>query len=615
MNDSFTTSLLSLHSKSIDELEGVNIIQELKAANVWDWIQKYRPNVGGDQRNFDLIPFWKEFYLDPHNRKGALCGRQVYKSTAATDYLAYTATTGSFRNAMYVIHDPTSMESFSTERVRLGTFQANPQLATFLPYGRRAAVKTINLTNNSRITFRHSQNHYANTEGQTSDITIVDEIQKQNLNKFRVLKHTIRAKNAPLIMFGIGAEEGTSFHDLIIKESDIYDWKYTDTSDFTDEITGKVWPNQGWRNNLTLNEDGQITNTTNELAKILDGELIQIHTAINDPIYKFYHFPQEIFATIPLTISDSKRYKLDIDQSIEYQQIHDPEDTFQAHCMGWFHAARGRPLTLAMIRRCYDDHISFLSPGEIKLLKEQYKNELVVTAGIDWGSNRTGKSNTVLTILLCWKGTQYSPAHYQIAYQKVNDVESTDAEEAPQLLPIIKQYHVDMTCADIGFGKSGCKILKDNLGGGRFKAVYTSGNVLEETHTFQIQAEMDERKTGIKNDYLSVHKTERVDHLIGIIKSTIADNEDPTNKDKATPKLLIPNESHLDIESLESGLLKLEREDLITPIANSEIDKRQKPEKKYLHYKDEVSALIHALIANENYSPRAYTMSTVNRRF
>ena len=301
--------------------------------------------------------------------------------------------------------------------------------------------------------------------------------------------------------------------------------------------------------------------------------------------------------------------------SIEYQQIHDPEDTFQAHCMGWFHAARGRPLTLNMIRRCYDDHVGFLTPHEILALKEKYKNEMVVTAGIDWGSNRTGKSKSVFTVLLCWKKSTYSPAHYQIAYQYTFDKESSDAEEAIQLIPLITQYHVDMTCADIGFGKSGCKVLKEKFGAGRFRSVFTSGNVLEETHTYQMQAEMDERKIGIKNDYLSVHKTERVDHLIGIIKSTIPNKDDPTNKNKATPKMLIPHENPIDIEALEQGLLKIEREDLITPVANSEIDKRQKPEKKYLHYKDEVSALIHALIANDNYSPGAFTMSTVNRRF
>jgi len=592
--------------------DGIEIV--LQAGNVWEWIQKYRPNVGGDTRNFGLIPFWKEFYLDPHKRKGALCGRQVYKSTAATDYLSYISTTGSFRNAMYVIHDPTSMESFSTERVRQGTFMANHSLAPFLPYGKRAAVKTINLTNHSRITFRHSQNHYANTEGQTADITVVDEIQKQNLSKFRILKHTIRAKNAPLIMFGIGAEEGTTFHDMIMNESDIYDWRYKDRSPFTDEKTGKKWNNQGWRHNLTFDESGIITNSTEQLETILDGELVKIHSAYNDAIYKFYHFPQEIFPTIPLTISDSKRYNRDIDQSIEYQQIHDPDDVFQAHCMGWFHAARGRPLTLDIIRKCYNDHVSFLTPNEIKSLKEKYKNALVVTAGIDWGSNREGKSNTVFTVLLCWKKTPYSPEHYQIAYQKVFGVESSDAEEALNIIPLIQAYHIDNTAGDIGFGKSGMKIIKDTIGRSHIHSVFTSGNLLEETHTYQMDIEHDEKKFGIKNDFLSVHKTERVDHLIGIIKSTIPDDTDPTNKRKATPKLVIPHENPLDVETLERGLLKIEREDLIVPTINSDIDKRQKPEKKYLHYKDEVSALIHAFIAFENYDPSQFKINVIKPR-
>lgn len=589
-------------------------VASLVANNVWEWVQKYRSNVGGVARNFDLIPFWKLFYLDPHMAKGALCGRQVYKSTAATDFLSHVSTSGSFRNAMYVIHDPTALESFSTERIREGTFLANPQLAKFLPYSRRAAVKTIKLTNHSRLSFRHSQRNYANTEGQTADILILDEIQKHDLTKLKIAKHTIRVKKGPLIMFGIGAEEGSSFYDMIMKESDIYDWKYDDDSDFVDKITGNVWPNQGWRHKLNFDEFGIINNTSQELKKILSGKLQKIHTANNDSLYKFYHFPQEIFGEIPLTISDSKRYHRSIDESIEYQGIHDSDDLFQAHCMGWFHAVRGRPLTLSMIRYCYDDHIGFLTPNQIKSLKEKYKNTLVVTAGIDWGSNKIGKSSTVFTVLLCFKKTNYIPAHFQIAYQKINDTERSDAEEAIDMIPLINQYHVDNTAADLGFGKSGVKILQDALGRNTVHGVFTLGNLLEETHTYLMDAEADEKKFGIKNPFLKVHKTERVDALIGIIKATIPDTKDPTNKEKAKPKLVIPHQNPLDIDTLEQGLLKIQREDLIESITHTDIDKRQHPEKKYLHYKDEVSALIHAFIAFENYDPNAYSMRVIKYR-
>ena len=103
--------------EEIENPDHVNLI----ADNVWEWIKKYRPNVGGDKRNFDLIPFWKLFYLDEHKRKGALCGRQVYKSTAATDHLAFIPTIQSFKSTGYVVHDPDSLEAFSIERVREGT--------------------------------------------------------------------------------------------------------------------------------------------------------------------------------------------------------------------------------------------------------------------------------------------------------------------------------------------------------------------------------------------------------------------------------------------------------------------------------------------------------------
>ena len=592
-----------------------SLTNSLVADNVWEWVQKYRSVVGAIQRNFNLIPFWEEFYKDKHMAKGAICGRQVYKSTTSTDLLAYVSTTGQFRNAMYVIHDPTSLESFSTERVREGTFLANPQLAKFLPYSRRAAVKTIKLTNHSRISFRHSQRNYANTEGQTADLLILDEIQKQDLTKLRIAKHTIRVKRAPLVMFGIGAEEGSSFHDMLMRESDIYDWVYNDTSDYVDPVTNRVWSKQGWRNKLTFDEYGTINNTTQELHTILAGNMVKIHSAINDALYKFYHFPQEIFPEIPLTISDSKRYHRSIDDSIEYQEIHESNDLFQAHCKGWFHAARGRPLTLSMIRSCYDDHVGFLTPNEIKLLKQKYKNGLVVTAGIDWGSNKIGKSNTVFTVLLCFKKTNYAPTHFQIAYQKVNDIERTDAEEATEMIPLIHQYHIDNTACDLGFGKSGVKILQDEFGKSRVHGVFTLGNLLEETHTYLMDAEADNKKFGIKNPFLKVHKTERVDALVGIIKATIPDKDDPTNKEKATPKLVIPHQNPLDVDTLEHGLLKIQREDLIESATHTDIDKRQHPEKMYLHYKDEVSALIHAFIAFEKYDPGAYTMKVVKSSF
>ena len=110
---------------------------------------------------------------------------------------------------------------------------------------------------------------------------------------------------------------------------------------------------------------------------------------------------------------------------------------------------------------------------------------------------------------------------------------------------------------------------------------------------------------------------ELLHHLVQLIKSTIPNKEDPTNKEKATPKLVIPYENPHDVDSLEQGLIKIKRADLEddTLGMKSEGDKRQKPEKLYEHYWDEVSALIHAFIADENYSPNNYKLSVVNKRF
>jgi len=363
---------------------------------------------------------------------------------------------------------------------------------------------------------------------------------------------------------------------------------------------------------------GKITNTQKELSIILAGKLQLTHSPTsNVSTYKIYHFPQEIFATIPLTISDCAKYKMEIQDSIEYQEIHESDDLFQAHCKGWFYAARGRPLTLNMIQSCYDGKIGFLTPNEILSLKEKYGNDMYVTAGIDWGSNKSGKSYTVFTVLLCFRKTVYEPEHFQIAYMKKFTKERSDTEEALDIIPLIIKYHVDNTAADLGYGKSGVKILQDGLpylgvkglGKSRVHGVFTLGNLLEETHSYQTEAEME----GIKNPFLKVHKTERVDALIQIIKSTIPDKDHLTDKEKSKPKLIIPYENPHDVDSLEQGLLKIKRADLEddTLGIKSEGDKRQKAEKLYEHYWDDVSALIHAFIAFENPDPSAYTIGVI----
>ena len=68
------------------------------------------------------------------------------------------------------------------------------------------------------------------------------------------------------------------------------------------------------------------------------------------------------------------------------------------------------------------------------------------------------------------------------------------------------------------------------------------------------------------------------------------------------------------MDTLEKGLLKIKRADIEESVTKTLGDKRQHPEKLYEHYWDEVSALIHAFIAYDNYDPGAYQIKAVRSK-
>src|SRR5690242_18828084 len=118
-------------------LEQQNISSSLPkfSTNLMEWIAQARPTVEGIRRNFLTIPFWTEIYKDNHSSMMITGGRQIYKSTYLTDLIAYTATTTPNAQIGYVSFKQENTTTFSRQKLLVGTFLQNPQLAQFLRKG------------------------------------------------------------------------------------------------------------------------------------------------------------------------------------------------------------------------------------------------------------------------------------------------------------------------------------------------------------------------------------------------------------------------------------------------------------------------------------------------
>lgn len=90
--------------------------------DIISWTEYARPYVENKKREFLTCSFWVPIYNDPHDYQMILGGRQIYKSTACTDFLAFTATTNPGSQICYVTHDRVNLAGFSKQKLRISTF-------------------------------------------------------------------------------------------------------------------------------------------------------------------------------------------------------------------------------------------------------------------------------------------------------------------------------------------------------------------------------------------------------------------------------------------------------------------------------------------------------------
>jgi len=95
-----------------------NFGTNFKVSDLIEWIKEARPTVEGKQRSFLTCPFWVPIYRDTHSYQMIIGGRQIYKSTACTDFIAAEATSHDGIQVCYVTHDERSLSMFSKQKLR-----------------------------------------------------------------------------------------------------------------------------------------------------------------------------------------------------------------------------------------------------------------------------------------------------------------------------------------------------------------------------------------------------------------------------------------------------------------------------------------------------------------
>ena len=583
--------------KRIAEIEAQADESELAPENLLKFIEEYRPMIGRKPLNFKQDPFWMEPLQDPHPHQMFVNGRQTYKTTNCSSLISKIALNKPGCEVTYVVDDENHRSAFSEQRLRQETFMANPKMARYLPNG-KANVGRIKLTNGSVIYLVTDENKYHAVEGKSNEALILDEAQAQDIGFLPVAMYSLSKTHGRVYCFGIGGEAGSEYHRM---------WKRTDQREW-------VYDDPEWRERLHFDAFGAITNDEEELQEILAGKWVAQNPTNVD--YRGYHFPQEMFPHVPLTIHDAvTKYHVQPELSIEYQQKHYPLSMYLSHCRGEFYKAERRPITPEMVEACYVNYLKLLLPHEVIDLKALYGNEIRVLGGVDFGSGPTA-SKTVATIIIHWRKSN----RYQLAWIDPRPAEHP-MDQARYITNLFASYEIDFGVGDWGYGQDQIPLIQgggrdsndnkfEGLGRSKFIGCQTIGNEVKPTQEYGQNTD----EHGKENARIQIDKTTVIQNFIDFIGMKVSHPTKPHEEKLKQMMFMIPHFYDWQTDFLMDEMTNITRKDLNDVQEVVVEDPRQKAMKMFNHPQDSVMSIIYCLVAAQNYNPSAYAITPVRRK-
>jgi hypothetical protein len=506
-------------------------------------------------------------------------GRQIYKSTYASDILACAATSRRFCQAAYVTFSDKSLGSFSKQRLRIETFQANPVLRQYLR-SRAPSVQEISLENGSTIYLRNHVNEYKNVEGLSPVLCVCDEAQYLDIANIGKVYQTMAATKGKMRILGIGGEEGSPYQRL---------WKSTNQQEW-------IYDDPQWREKLEFDSEGLVVD--DYLDDVLKGRWVAKNPSVTD--FAGYHIPRTLMPDTPLTKLDAiEKYRIDPIYSLEgYLEQKSPE-LYTTHVLGQFYTSARRPVTHEMVLSCIKPYhyLPLLQPDEVIELKETFGNQIKVAMGVDFGSGRNSK--TAIAILILWNTND----RIQLAHIETRPQED-HLYQAQYITELFKLYKCDFGVGDLGYGEIQVKLIQEGgvnqetgkkysgVGTSRFIGARSIGN---EAKPFQAFSEkIDEH--GRETERIHIDKTATIDTVIEIFQKRIPHPLYSHNEKFSRLQFMIPGQNISQVDFLVTDFTSITRKDL-TQLQRKTEDIRQNPRREYNHPPDTVMAIAYAIRA------------------
>lgn len=584
--------------------------------------------------DYSLIPYqyWIPIFKSEAKRKALLMARQLFKTTYFAFRTAHVAVKKKRATTCYVAPDEDKLSTYADQKFRAELLDASPLLRSLirgnssgLP-GRRSKIQWLNGSFNWQVT---DEGAYKKVEGKSGDLIVDDEIQEHEFEAYFKAKEAMSKKIGDEEFGGVGGEYGSAWERLWLDTTQS-EWKYRIEGDYIDS-NGRAWKDQAWRKQLQFGRhEDPITGEIKHgliygpyMKEVCAGDWEE--TAPENYMFPGWHLSQISACHVPLTMSDAVNlYHQDPSTSIEWKELNYPKLLTIAHVHGWFYKAPRKPISRQDALKTLEPYryMNFWTPSAVLDIKQTFQDRIRIIMGIDWGSGRTGASETVITIMLKWRGINEDGKfsadrdRYFVIYQeRLPYSMSEDMSEAYYAMELFNAYYCDYGSGDMGFGakqinamiKGGIdprdRLHKQGLTLAKFIGCWTRGKPeAEET----VKAKKDDEEGNEEATYILRDKTQMIELFIDMVKWKVPHpaylNEDRKTQERyQRAKLAIPYGDEWKTEYLIKDMTDITRKDLDIDILSTEEIGSQKHKKEYNHPPDSVSSMNHCFIADQHF--------------
>ena len=184
-----------------------------------------RPTIEGRPNIIQFIPYMQRLYEDEWLKIMIIWARQGGKTTYDATRLGHQALKQANSKSIFCTHQDLALSVFSNEKFRDAFWFESPIAREYIQGSTYGSLGYVSTKINSSVRLVTDAHGYIHVAGQSSDLTVYDEVNYQDLDRLATAKEAQSFTVGAEVYTGIGGFLETAYHHMW-EETNQNKWKF-----------------------------------------------------------------------------------------------------------------------------------------------------------------------------------------------------------------------------------------------------------------------------------------------------------------------------------------------------------------------------------------------------